>query len=254
MRREYIDSMPNLHATWLWQLRRQWDGVLRALPSQCALCRRWPGERLCADCRARWASTSHRCLRCALHLPAPTPLCGACLRQPPALAACVAAVDYAYPWQQLIGDYKFRADTGQARSLSLLLAEHAPAQQLLQRCDALIPMPCSARRLRERGFDHILLLARALTRLQPCSPMILSNTIKRQHTAMPQHSLGRQQRLRQLRGAFQVQAAHAESIKNQHLLLLDDVMTTGATLDALANCLLQTGAASVSALVIARTP
>lgn len=254
MRREYIDSMPNLHATWLSRLRQPWDAALQALPSQCAVCRRWPAERLCADCLARWAQASHRCLRCALHLPAPTPLCGACLRQPPALAACVAAVDYAYPWQQLIGDFKFRADIGLARSLGRLLAEHAPAQPLLQSCDALIPVPSSARRLRERGFDHTLLLARALSRQLPLSLEIRSHAVQRQHTDMPQHVLSRHQRLRQLRGVFQVPPAHAEAIKSQHLLLFDDVMTTGATLNALAGSLLQAGAASVSALVIARTP
>lgn len=250
MRREYIDSMPDLHATWLSRLQRRWDATLQALPSQCAICGRWPGQRLCADCRARWAQALPRCALCARQLPPHAPaVCGACLRHPPRLARCIAVLDYAYPWRQVIADFKFHADLGLARSLGALLAFHAAALQMLQECDALLPVPASPQRLRERGFDHTLLLARALR-----PPALWHRAVLRRHTAQAQHELPRAQRLRQLRHAFSVAPGWHERVAARKLVLLDDVMTTGATLDALAGCLLRAGAASVSALVLARTP
>lgn len=250
MRREYIDSMPNLHATWLSRLNQHWNATLEALPSQCAICRRWPGNRFCADCLARWSQPTSRCSLCARRLAGGAGICGACLKQPPRLSHCVAALDYAYPWQNVIARYKFQADTGLARGLGRLLASHPPAQQMLSGCDVLLPVPASEQRLRERGFDHTLLLARAM---QPAMP-VWHRAVARRHTQQPQHALGRTQRLRHLQKAFDVGADYRTRITGTHIALLDDVMTTGATLDALAACLLKAGAASVSALVLCRTP
>jgi ComF family protein len=159
-------------------------------------------------------------------------------------------LDYAYPWQNVIARYKFQADTGLARGLGRLLASHPPVQQLLSDCDVLLPVPASDRRLRERGFDHTLLLARAM---RPAIP-VWHRAVERRHTQQPQHELGRTQRLRHLQKAFGIAGDHGARIPGQRIVLLDDVMTTGATLDALADCLLKAGAASVSALVLCRTP
>ncbi|MBV8249633.1 MAG: ComF family protein [Comamonas sp.] len=254
MRREYIDSMPDLHATWLSRLRQQRNLWLDRLPSQCAVCGRWPGPRICADCRARWAPMTPRCRTCAMPLPAPATSCGACLRQAPRLSRCTAVLDYGYPWQELITRYKFRADLGLARSLGRLLAEHPEVREQLQACDALLPVPASDARLRERGFDHSGLLARAMLQQTQNGPPLLAHALRRRHLDLPQHASSRAQRLRQLRGVFAVQPAQQSRLAGRHLLLLDDVMTTGATLDALADCLLAAGAASVAALVLARTP
>ena len=253
MRREYIDSMPDLHATWLSRLRRQRHFWLDALPSLCAVCHRWPGPRICLDCRMRWAPQTHRCQTCALPLPDSASSCGACLKHPPRLERCSAALDYAYPWQDLITRYKFQADLGLVRSLGRLMAEHTEIHQQLQRCDALVPVPASAERLRERGFDHTLLLAQSVAR-QAGNPPVLGHVVQRQHIQLPQHSSSRAQRLRQLHGVFSLKSGQPPDIAGRKLLLLDDVMTTGATLNALAACLLSGGAASVSAIVLARTP
>ena len=250
MRREYIDSMPNLHTTWLSRLNQHWNATLEALPSQCAICRRWPGNRFCADCLARWSQATPRCRLCARRLAGGAEICGACLKQPPRLSHCIAALDYAYPWQNVIARYKFQADAGLARSLGQLLASQPPVQQLLGACDVLLPVPASDRRLRERGFDHTLLLARAM---QPPLP-VWHRAVERRHTPLPQHELGRAQRLRHLQKVFEVSPDYKIRIPGMRIALLDDVMTTGATLDALADCLLKAGAASVSALVLCRTP
>lgn len=253
MRREYIDSMPDLHATWLSRLRRQQQIWLDALPSQCAVCGRWPGPRICHDCQARWATRFHRCPTCATPLPALVSACGACLKQPPRLRRCTAVLDYAYPWQDLITSYKFRADLGLARSLGHLLASHPEVQEQLRTCNALLPVPTTNQRIRERGFDHCALLAQALARQSGMHRPVLTQVVERKHRAQAQHVSTREQRLRQLRGAFSLAPEQTGQIAGSHILLIDDVMTTGATLDALASCLLAAGTSSVSAVVLART-
>lgn len=254
MRREYIDSMPNLHATWLSHLRRQQQRWLDILPSQCAICRRWPGPRICHDCQSRWASLRHRCHCCALPLPALVSLCGSCLKKPPRLQHCAAVLDYSYPWQELITRYKFRADLGLVRSLAKLMAQHPEVREQLRACDVLLPMPASTQRVRERGFDHGLLLAQSLGAQSDTQHSLLIGAVQRQHRPLPQHASSREQRLRQLRGVFSMTPRQRLRIEGQKILLLDDVMTTGATLDALASSLLLAGASSVSAVVLARTP
>lgn len=248
--------MHHMPATWLSRRlalpRRALHGLLEALPSQCAICRRWPGRRLCPDCCGRWAAAQPRCLGCAMAVPAGVRVCGACLRQPEALDVCLAAVDYAYPWHTVIGDFKFRGDIGLARSLAGLLLQSPQVGAQLARCDALLPMPLSPQRLRERGFHQTLLLARALARQQPVH--VLAQAVRRRHSTQPQHDLPRAQRLRQLRSAFEIAPGQHQRIEGRRLLLLDDVMTTGASLHALARCLRQAGAAEVGALVLARTP
>ena len=252
MRREYIDTMPNLAATWLSRLGLSAQ-ALQAIPSQCAVCGRWPGPRICADCRSRWTPVIHRCRRCALPLPSTALDCGACLKHPPRLRHCTAVLEYGYPWQRLITRYKFEADLGLVRSLAELMHSHPQVQQHLQLCDALLPVPASDSRIRSRGFDHTALLATALARQARSPGIVLNGAVQRQHTDLPQHNASRQQRLRQLRGAFSVRPAAISNLAGKHLLLLDDVMTTGATLDAMAQCLLDAGAKSISALVLART-
>ena len=163
-------------------------------------------------------------------------------------------LDYGYPWQDLITRYKFEADLGLVRGLAGLMAEHPQTLQCLQSCDALLPVPASDQRLRERGFDHTALLAKALAAQTAYAGPVLTGAVTRRHVSLPQHSANRAQRLRQLRGVFALREGQLPQIAGRRILLLDDVMTTGATLDALADCLLSAGAVSVSALVLARTP
>jgi len=223
-----------------------------ALPSQCAICRCWPTQRLCPDCCTRNVHAVARCRSCALPVPEGVAVCGVCLREPPPLERCVAVLDYAWPWRAVLAEFKFRGDAALAHSLAALLLQSPPAQALLAQCDALVPMPLSVQRLRERGFHQTLHLARALERQTPIA--VWAHAVQRRHTAQAQHTLTRAQRLRQLRTVFTVAASQQAPIVGRTLLLLDDVMTTGASLCALARCLRQAGAAAVHALVLARTP
>ena len=228
-------------------LRSLLDRFRRTLPSQCAVCGAWPAEPLCADCLGRYAMPLPRCPRCALPVAAPARPCGACLREPPPLQSCLAAVSYDYPWSDLIARYKFGADPGWALVLAPLMHRTAGAAQALRQADLVLPVPLSRERLRQRGFNQALELARQLAPQQTRADVLL-----RARDTPAQSTLPREQRLRNMRGAFTLAPEQGAAVRARRVLLIDDVMTTGATLHAAAHVLLAAGATAVDALVLAR--
>lgn len=249
-----------------------------ALPSQCAICRAWPAQSICSACLDTFAATQARCSRCALPLPPLLPLslpanqalpdapaataapslaqhaprvCGACLRlgTTAALGTCLAAVDYAYPWSGLLTRFKFRGEPGLAAQLAALMRLIPHAQALIASCDLVLAVPLSRERLRERGFNQALLLALALAPRKTDAHLLL----RLRHTR-PQSELPRSQRLQNLQGAFGLEPLRAPAVAGRHVLLVDDVMTTGTSLQTAAQTLRQAGARQVDALVLARTP
>lgn len=228
--------------------------------SQCAVCRRWPGAVLCAACLERHAAPMRRCRRCAIGLPhglrhglaASLPVCGACLREPPPLSAAVAAVDYGHPWDRLIARYKFHDAVGLAGPLAALLAERLIATPDLPAPDLILPVPLTAERLRERGYNQAWELARRLGRRfdRPASADLLLRLVGGAHQA----ALHGDERRRQVHGAFALAPGAAARVAGRTVALVDDVMTTGATLHELARTLQRAGAHEVQAWVLARTP
>ncbi len=230
------------------RLSTQWRTLGEHIPSQCAVCHAWPAQRVCGACTARFAPPRRRCDRCAGLLAAPVERCGACLREPPPLDACLAAVEYAYPWSGTLGEFKFRGDPGWAGALATLVRSTPGAEPALEAADLVLPIPLSHTRLRARGFNQALLLARRLAPAKTDAALLL-----RTHDTEAQSHLARAQRLRNLRGAFAVEPLRARHLQGTRVLLIDDVMTTGATLHAAALVLRQAGAAHVTGLVVART-
>lgn len=222
--------------------------VAGRVPSQCSVCHAWPSQRICNACVARFAQPTARCQRCALHVPAGVAVCGACLRKPPSFDACLAAVDYAFPWADVLADFKFRADPGLARTLSVVLRSTPWVEPAIEAADRLLPVPLSSDRLHARGFNQSALLAHHLA-AHKADP----HTLLRLHATEAQSSLPRAQRLRNLHGAFAVEPARAAALRGQHVLLLDDVMTTGATAHAATLALREAGVAQVTVVVLART-
>lgn len=240
-----------MHSRLLAGFFSPWQRALARLPSQCAICHAWPAQRLCADCVAAFAAPRPRCPRCALALTGTdSQHCANCLAAPATLLdACVAAVDYGPPWAGVLTEFKFHGDPSWAAALALLLRSTPWAEPAIDSANKLVPMPLSRQRLQERGFNQALLLARQLAPSKTDATLLL----RVQHTAA-QSSLGRAQRLQNLQGAFAVEPGRAAALRGQRVLLVDDVMTTGASLYSAAAVLRAAGAAHVSAVVVARTP
>jgi ComF family protein len=176
------------------------------------------------------------------------PVCGRCLQTPPPWSGCVAAVDYGWPWDRLIADFKFHGHIGLARHLAALMQAAEGMTELLAAAELVTAMPLSRQRLAERGYNQSLLLARCLRPSLACAPLLL-----RLRDTPPQRGLPRAERLHNLQGSMVVDPGRASLVRGRHVLLVDDVMTSGASLQAASLALLEAGAARVSAAVLART-
>lgn len=236
--REYIDPM-------------LFSALVARVPSQCLVCHRWPARAVCLACEQRFARPLPRCRSCALPVTGGVAQCGACVRDGPLLDACVAALDYAYPWSTVLARFKFNGEPGLARLLARLLLDAPGAAELVAQSDAVLPMPLSSERLKERGFNQSLELARRLGadgRLY--SDWLLRPLHRPAQSTLPLLA----DRLRNVSGVFAVDPLVAPRLVGKRVVLVDDVMTSGASLKAAAQVLRAAGAASVGALVVARTP
>ena len=191
-----------------------------------------------------------------MDLPGPGPVfCGACLRGDDLLEHTVAAVRYDFPWDGLISRFKFRGATDLAGPLARLLADAAVRQQALHgipRPEWLVPVPLTAERLRERGYNQAWELARRVSRQVgiPTAPGLLARVVGGPHQA----DLPRARRLRQVEGAYAPTPAGLQALRGCRVAVIDDVMTTGATARELARTLRRAGASAVQVWVLARTP
>jgi ComF family protein len=224
-----------------------WLGRAILVP-RCLLCRE-PGLRgrdLCTSCAGSLPSNRSACLRCAQPLPEPSVCCGQCLQHPPPLTEVHAAFVYGFPLDRLLPRFKFHGDLPAGRLLSQLMAE---ALAPMPRPEALVPVPLHRARLRTRGYDQALELARPLAR--SLRVPLLDEVLARVSNTRPQSELDAVARQRNLRHAFSVTPGLALPA---HVALVDDVMTTGATLHAAARVLQRAGVARVDAWVCARAP
>lgn len=218
---------------------------------QCEVCRQWCTGALCADCVARFAAPQPRCARCGLRLGVAAPTCGACLPDPPPFAHTVCAVDYGFPWDHLVGEFKFQARPELASALAPLLAA-AVRRAALPLPDGVLPMPLAPQRLAQRGYNQAWELARRVAVALRCPAR--PDWLQRPLDTAPQAELGRAARQRNLRTAFMVDPQHRPGLAGRRVVLVDDVMTTGATVREVAAALLRAGAAAVDVWVLARTP
>ena len=220
----------------------------RLFPAQCCLCLApgAQGQELCEGCRAELPWLGSTCRTCALPLTGEfSDKCTRCLKTHPALDACHALFAYRSPIDDWIHALKFRHDLSVARLLGNMISEHASIASRSNRLQVL-PVPLHPRRLAQRGYNQAKELARPLPKTG--SPEMHCDCRRVRYTEA-QSTLDRKQRSRNLRGIFRV----TTSLKNQQVLLVDDVMTTGATLNELATELKHAGAGRVEAIVVART-
>lgn len=219
-------------------------------PTRCLVCGEAGGEAwdLCPACADALPWQGHACRRCALPLPAGDPgaVCGACLSAPPPLQEVHAACLYAAPVDHLLPRFKFHEDLAAGRLLAQLMAD---AFDGLPKPDALVPVPLHVARLRRRGYDQALELAKPLA--QALRIPLRDDLLRRVRATAAQSERDAAARRRNVRGAF---ASGSGATLPRHVVLVDDVMTTGATLHAAAQALRQAGVGRVDAWVCARVP
>lgn len=221
------------------------------LPSLCAVCRQWGAQRVCGECIERFAPHIARCARCAIELPGGAARCGACVAAPPPFERTLAAVSYAFPWDGLIARFKFHAALELADTFAQrIVAAHAADAGAPP--DLLLPVPLSAQRQRERGYNQAWELARRIGRRTGIAAD--AHTLARVFDTAHQLALPPERRAANVRDAFIVEPARRTALPGRTVALVDDVMTTGATAAELARVLLRAGAARVEVWVFARTP
>ena len=214
-----------------------------ALPQHCLLCSAAASsEPLCAECYAQlpWLPAA-RCPQCALPTLAGK-ICGECLSHPPRFDAVTAAFAYDWPLSALIHHYKYAGNLVLARLLA-----NALGTRIATEVDLMLPMPLAPQRLRERGFNQALEMARIIGRATGI-PLAL-NACRRVRDSAPQAVLPWEQRAKNIRGAFVCDA----DLSGKRVVVIDDVLTTGATLNELARNLRKAGAIQVEGWVVART-
>ncbi len=219
----------------------------RGFPQACALCAARSGDSpLCSPCMNALPALSAACPLCASPTPSAS-ICGACLKRAPRFSATIAAGAYAYPLDRLVQALKYEHKLSLAQPLGHRLAAAIERSSgNLKRPDAVIALPLAPARQRERGFNQAIEIARVVARR---TGVALEGGLIRTSNGAAQASLPWAQRRRNVRGAF----ACTRSFSGRHVAIVDDVMTTGATLEAAATALLQAGAARVDAWVVART-
>jgi len=217
-------------------------------PPSCVLCgaKGSADKDLCADCFAELPWSRHPCPRCAAPRPpdADTPLCGECIKRLPSWDAAKSPLAYAYPIDKLVQRFKFEGDLAVGRLLGSLLADYLAAGT--DRPDCIVPVPLHDSRLRERGFNQAMELARPVTRRLKMK--IRSDLCTRTRTTQVQSTLDAEERRKNLKDAFTVKG----SVQGLHIALLDDVVTTGATAESLARVFREAGAARVSLWSVCR--
>lgn len=223
-------------------------------PSACLLCQApaTATQPLCDGCLPDLPWNTHACERCALPLPPELLLCGECRPRPPPQQATIAPLRYVFPVDGLIAGLKYHQQLAHTPLLSRLLLEaiQAADQPLPQ---LVIPVPLHPRRLAERGYNQSLELARPIAKALGLP--VEARLIQRERHTRAQRTLNAATRQRNLDRAFAIDERRLAQLGHPvHVALVDDVLTTGATVGAIANLLQRHGVADIDVWCVARTP
>jgi len=230
-----------------------WSKFRRALLPHngfCLLCNSATASRdLCPGCSRDLPWNTRACSLCALPLPSGQAVCGACLAEPPAYV-CRATFRYAFPLDRLLARLKYHGKLAPAKLLGELLAE-----SLIVEGEAspglLLPMPLHPKRLRERGYNQATELARPLAKQLELP--LEHDLVRRVKATTMQKGLSAAERQVNVRNAFEVDMVRYEALgKPGVVTIIDDVVTTGATMDSLARVLLKAGVSKVRVLALTR--
>lgn len=219
------------------------------LPQACCLCGRDSRPyAICSAClRDLPRFSSNSCHQCGRPLSSPGPAavsCGQCQRRPPGYDRVIAGFAYAEPVSQLVGQLKFQGRIQLARLLGELLAERVGRAD--SSAEAIVPVPLHPQRLRERGFNQALEIARPLSRAHKLP--ILRDAIYRNRHTQPQSAQAAERRRHNVRGAFSLKRVPPY----RSVAIADDVMTSGHTVNEIAQLLRRAGVERIEVWCVAR--
>ena len=214
------------------------------LEADCVLCSATGTGEVCDDCAASLERAPTACPRCAAVLPI-AQQCGRCITHPPTFDAATCVFTYRFPLERLVARYKYGGDVALGKWLALQLT-HAVANE--PRPDLLVVPPLARDRMHRRGFNQALEIAKVVGRR--LALRVDARAVRRIREDVAQASLARRERLANLRGAFRCDGR----LDGLDIAVVDDVMTTGATAEAMAIALKAAGAARVRIWAVARTP
>jgi ComF family protein len=217
------------------------------LPAICSLCNQYHQGRLaiCAECHQHLRPIGPACYHCAIPLPEGDFLiCGYCCKNKPYVDQVIAPYHFEEPLRTLLHEFKYHEGLYLCSFLATLISNALPPEAPNTQC--LIPVPMHPKRLRQRGFNQAAELTKQLGRTLNL-PYVLSHCKKTTNT-VPQASLNADQRRKNLQNAF-----ISEPLSYQHITLVDDLLTTGSTVNELANVLKKQGVAQVDVWCCART-
>jgi ComF family protein len=223
------------------------------LPSRCTLCLEplsLAQDLYCLNCETGLPYIDQACVRCSEPLPKKG-ICPNCQKYPPYFSQCIALCDYQYPISTALKNIKQRLHAPETKKLSALLAKRLKRAYRAQTMPRIvIPIPAHPLKFLRRGFNQSALIAHRL-----CSELGMThlhqNICYRTQLGKPQKSQNRAQRLKLLSSTFSVR--NLNLIQGESLAIVDDIITTGATANAVSKCLIQAGAKSVDLWCIAKT-
>lgn len=222
-------------------------------PPRCLLCGH-KGQKtvheavdLCSYCQHRLPFNETACLSCALPLPhdiSPGAICGRCQKKPPAFDASLSLFRYEQPAVWLVQQLKFNDRLAHARLLGNMFAQKIRDCEKLPQC--IIPVPLFNKRLRQRGFNQSVELAKPVA--QKTGLPLELNLVERVKATESQTGLNAKQRRKNTKGAFRI----VKAISYKHVAIMDDVVTTGSTVNEIAYVLKKAGVKQVNIWSIAR--
>lgn len=225
---------------------KRWAWIADHWRPRCVVCAIEPGQPVCDACkRDFFDADAARCRRCAERVATAGAVCGACLAQPPHFDETTALADYRAPVDGMVTALKFGGRLDLAQCFARLLADREARPVA---ADLVLAVPLSFERQSERGFNQAREIADRYAQL--IDTPLGERVLWRVRHSSPQQTLAREARRKNVRGVFAIQG----KVEGLRVIVVDDVMTTGSTLDEIARVLKAGGAASVANRVVARTP
>lgn len=219
------------------------------LPRSCLVCSKnlyTDRHGCCLSCYEKLPFQTNACNICGQQFNAPSDICGRCIESPPIFKRCFCAFSYQAPIREMIKSFKYQQQPALAKVLAKLLFQEIFDHQL-DLPEALIPVPMHKSRLRQRGYNQAQLIANELAKLTNIK--VDNSLLTKQSSGPPQASLSRNQRKTAVRGSFLA----SSKIPYSSVAIIDDVVTTGATISEITKILQQKGVDSIQVWAIAHT-